>query len=47
MLWSCGAVMLWEKAIEIAKGFKKDGIPIEIISKNTDLTIEEINKLKV
>jgi hypothetical protein len=26
-------VMLWEKAIEIAKGFKKDGIPLEIISK--------------
>jgi len=37
--------MLWEKAIEIVKRFKKDGIPIEIILKNTGLTIEEINKL--
>jgi DNA repair protein RadC len=34
------------KAIEIAKGFKKDGIPIEIISKNTGLTKEEIEKIK-
>ncbi len=31
--------------IEIAKGLKKDGIPNAIISKNTDLTIEEIENL--
>ncbi len=31
--------------IEIAKGFKADGIPYNIISKNTGLTIEQIEKL--
>jgi len=35
-----------KKAIEIAKGLKKDGISIEIISKNTGLTIKEIERLK-
>jgi len=31
--------------IEIAKGFKADGIPYNIISKNTGLTIDQIEKL--
>jgi len=31
--------------IEIAKGLKADGIPYNIISKNTGLTIEQIEKL--
>ncbi len=31
--------------IKTAKGLKKDGIPNEIIAKNTDLTIEEIENL--
>ena len=35
-----------EKVIEIAKGLKKDGISIEIISKNTGLSIKEIERLK-
>ena len=30
---------------EIAKGLKSDGIPVEIIAKNTGLTIEEIEEL--
>ena len=30
---------------EIAKNFKNDGIPIEVIAKNTGLTIEEIEEL--
>ena len=30
---------------EIAKGLKSDGIPIEVIAKNTGLTIEEIEEL--
>ena len=30
---------------EIAKGLKADGIPVEIIAKNTGLTIEEIEEL--
>ncbi len=34
-----------ERNIEIAKGFKKDGIPNEIISKNTGLTVDEIDDL--
>lgn len=34
-----------EKAIEIAKNFKSSGIEIELIAKNTGLTIEEIEKL--
>jgi len=31
--------------MEIAKGFKADGIPVNIISKNTGLSIDEINNL--
>ncbi len=34
-----------EKSFEIAKNFKADGIPYDIISKNTGLTIEQIEKL--
>jgi len=34
-----------EKSIEIAKGLKTDGIPNNIIAKNTGLTIEQIEKL--
>ncbi len=34
------------KQIEIAKGMKKDGIPIDFIEKYTGLTKEEINELK-
>ncbi|WP_338236438.1 Rpn family recombination-promoting nuclease/putative transposase [Persicobacter diffluens] len=34
-----------ERSIEIAKAFKKDGIPVEIIAKNTGLSILEIEKL--
>ncbi|MBI4645731.1 MAG: hypothetical protein HY738_03800 [Bacteroidia bacterium] len=34
-----------EREIEIAKGLKFDGIPNDIIAKNTGLTIEEIEKL--
>ena len=33
------------KALEVAKNFKKDGIPLEIIAKNTGLSIEEIKAL--
>ena len=33
------------KEIEIAKNFLKDGIPIEVVSKNTGLSIEEIEEL--
>ena len=33
------------KTIEIAKKLKKDNIPIELIVKYTNLTIEEIEKL--
>ena len=33
------------KEIEIAKNFLKDGIPIEVISKNTGLSIEELKNL--
>ena len=33
------------KEIEIAKNLLKDGIPIEVVSKNTGLSIEELNKL--
>ena len=36
-----------EKVIEkIARGFKTDGIAVAVISKNTGLTKEEIEKLK-
>jgi len=38
--------MLWEKAIEIAKGMKKDNEPIEKMMKYTGLTKEEIEKIK-
>ena len=31
--------------IEIAKNLLKDGIPIEVVSKNTGLSIEELEKL--
>ena len=31
--------------LEAAKNFKENGVDIEIISKSTGLTIEEINKL--
>ena len=34
-----------EEKIVIAKNFIKDGIPLEIVSKNTGLSIEELNKL--
>ena len=34
------------KEIEIAKKFLKDGIPIEVVSKNTGLSVEELKKLK-
>jgi len=34
-----------KKSIEIAKGLKADGIPNNIIAKNTGLTIEQIEKL--
>lgn len=33
------------RQIKIAKGLKKEGIPVKIISKYTDLTIEEIENL--
>ena len=33
------------KEIEIAKNFLKDGIPIEVVSRNTGLSIEELEKL--
>ena len=33
------------KEIEIAKNFLKDGIPIEVVYKNTGLSIEEIEEL--
>ncbi|MCL2131851.1 MAG: hypothetical protein FWH36_05300 [Lentimicrobiaceae bacterium] len=33
------------KTIEIAKRLKKDNIPIELIAKYTNLTIEEIEKI--
>ena len=32
--------------IEIAKNFLKDGIPIEVISKNTGLSVEELEELE-
>ena len=35
-----------EKQIEIAKKMLKDNIPIETIAKFTDLTEEEIKKIK-
>ena len=34
------------KEIEIAKNLLKDGIPIEVVSKNTGLSIEELEELK-
>jgi len=33
------------KALQIAKGLKDDGIPLNIISKNTGLSFDEIEKL--
>ena len=33
------------KEIEIAQNFLKDGIPIEVVSKNTGLSIEELEEL--
>jgi len=35
------------KAIEIAKAFKRSGLDNELIAKNTGLTIEEVEKLRV
>ena len=34
-----------EQAIQIARNFKSDGIPYEVIAKNTGLSIEQIEKL--
>ena len=34
-----------KEKISIAKNFLKDGIPIEVISKNTGLNIEELEEL--
>mgnify|MGYP006387184165 CR=1 FL=1 len=34
-----------EQAIQIARNFKSDGIPHEVIAKNTGLSIEQIEKL--
>ncbi len=34
-----------EEKIAIAKNFLKDGIPIEVVSKNTGLSVEELEKL--
>ena len=36
-----------KKAIEIAKAFKRSGLDNELIAKNTGLTIEEVEKLRV
>ena len=36
---------LREGKISIAKNFLKDGIPIEVVSKNTGLSVEELEKL--
>ncbi len=33
------------KEIEIAKNLLKDGIPIEVVSRNTGLSIEELENL--
>jgi DNA repair protein RadC len=35
-----------KEKLEIAKGLKRDGIPLDIILKNTGLTSEEIEKIK-
>ena len=32
--------------LSIAKNFLKDGIPIEVISKNTGLSVEELKELE-
>ena len=37
---------LEEEKIAIAKNFLKDGIPIDVVSKNTGLSIEELEKLE-
>ena len=34
------------KEIEIAKNLLKDGIPIEVVSKNTGLSVEELKELE-
>ena len=34
------------KEIEIAKNFLKDGIPIEVVSRNTGLSVKELEELK-
>ena len=34
-----------EEKVSIAKNFLKDGIPIDVVSKNTGLSVEELNKL--
>ena len=38
--------MVRKKKKIIAKNFLKDGIPIEVVSKNTGLSIEELEELK-
>ena len=35
-----------KEKILIAKNFLKDGIPIDVVSKNTNLSITELEKLK-
>ena len=35
-----------EEKKSIAKNFLKDGIPIEVVSKNTGLSVEELKELK-
>ena len=34
-----------EEKVSIAKNLLKDGIPIDVVSKNTGLSVEELNKL--
>ena len=35
----------YEKSVKIAKGFLKDGIPIDIVAKNTELPREEVEAI--
>ena len=35
-----------KEKISIAKNLLKDGIPIEVVSKNTGLSVEELEELK-
>ena len=34
-----------KEKVSIAKNLLKDGIPIDVVSKNTGLSVEELNKL--